>query len=99
MASTPHIRQCARCGTSSPGKIKTCPSCGTTLVKQRFKMTPERIKRVHVLARQKGIDRILYKDNLNAVGVSSCKDMKEQHFYAFLARMNRLPNVPVKRRK
>lgn len=94
MPRKPRLRQCKRCGTVSPGKVERCPDCGTGLVKRLFKMTPERIKQVHTIARkQKGLDETLYRDNLHAVGVESCKDMKEKHYNEFLARMARLPDV------
>ncbi len=58
-------------------------------------MTPDNIKLIHTITAQKGLDRTLYKDNLHAVGVESCLDMKQQQFADFLARMKRLPNIKI----
>ena len=96
MARRPRTRQCARCGKVSPGKLTRCPDCGTPLVKWHFKMTPGKIKAVHAIANQKGLDRTAYEDNLHAVGVETCKDMKQKHFDEYLKRMARLPDAPAK---
>ncbi len=62
-------------------------------MKRRFRMTPGKIKRVHAIAAQKGLNRTFYEDNLHAVGVNSCVEMKEKHYKAFMERMERLPDA------
>ena len=58
-------------------------------------MTLKLIQRVHVVAlRQKGLTREDYKLRLNAVGVSSCKEMNQQQYLAFMRDLNRLPDAP-----
>lgn len=91
----PKKRQCPRCGLLRPRKEKQCGSCGTWLVQRRFRMTPGRVKLVHVLARQKGLDRELYKLRLQAVGVESCKELKRGTFKQFVDGLKKLPDVRV----
>ena len=94
MARRVRQRQCPRCGTVNEGKAKQCTSCGTWLVKKRFAMNKDRVRLVHTLANRKGLDDELYRLNLQAVGVDSCKAMKKAQFEEFLARMARLPDAP-----
>lgn len=60
-------------------------------------MTSEKIKLVHVLARKKGLiignDRELYEIHLHAVGVESCKDLKQKQFAALMKRFDLLPDA------
>ena len=90
----PRTRQCPRCATYNDMDRKTCELCHTPLRQQRFHMTGDKIKYIHTLAmRQKGLTREEYEDNLQAVGVTSSKDMKRKHYYQFLQRMKALPDV------
>ncbi|MBE9538505.1 MAG: hypothetical protein IMF06_05440 [Proteobacteria bacterium] len=57
-------------------------------------MTPGKVQLVHAMARQKGLDDDAYRDNLHAVGVETCKDMKQKNFDDFIKRMARLPDAP-----
>lgn len=97
MPRRPRAKQCPLCGTVSSGRVPRCPRCGTELIKRRFKMSPKHIKLVHALARQKGLSDVHYRDNLHAVGVETCKDMKQKHFDEFLQRMAKLPDAPSKK--
>lgn len=94
MPRKPAQRQCRRCGEIYPGEVTQCCACGTTLIKKRFKMTPNLCAQVHILKQRKGLDRELYELNLQAVGVASSKDMNEKQFNEFKWRMRRLPDVP-----
>jgi hypothetical protein len=94
MPRRPALRQCLRCGLVNPGADRECGDCHAPLVKKRWQMTSARIRRIHAVAlRQKGLTRELYEMNLEAVGVASCKDMKQKHYGEFMKRMRRLPDV------
>lgn len=83
----------------SPGSMFRCALCGTWLVKQRFSMTPGRIRLVHALAlKQKGLREDEYRLRLGAYGVTTCKDFKRAQFDAFVRDLKKLPDVRPYRR-
>lgn len=56
-------------------------------------MTKDKIRLVHALARQKGLDREEYEMRLQAYGVASCKDFKRAGFDRFIKDLKTLPDV------
>lgn len=86
-------RQCPRCGRMNPAKERECVECFTPLVKAPFRMDKRRIRYVHALARQKGLDDELYRLRLQSVGVNSCKDLKRDSYNRFVREMRRLPDA------
>jgi len=88
----PRTRQCKRCGRVNDGKVKECTSCGTSLIRRRFRMTKGRLAMVHALASRKGLDRELYELRLQAYGVASSKDFKRRQFERFVEDLKRLPD-------
>lgn len=101
MAQRRRPRQCPRCGRLNPAKARECASCFTKLVKTPFRMTKERLKYVHMLAREKGLirqnggqrDDEYYRLRLQRYGVTSSKDLKRKDYYRFVAELRALPDV------
>lgn len=93
MPRRPRQRQCARCGHINEGKAKNCSVCTTSLIKQRWKMSKDKIKFVHALARQKGLDDELYRLRLASAGVQSCKEFKRDQFNEFVLGLKALPDA------
>lgn len=74
--------------------------CGLHLHGARpFHMTPERIRAVHVLKDQKGLDEETYRLRLQAVGVDSCKALSREQFHTFLRGLSDLPDAPKSEKK
>ena len=93
MARRKRPRQCARCGRLNKAAERQCVSCGTWLVKRPWRMTKDRIKLVHALARQKGLDEEFYRLRLQRIGVDSCKEMRKADFERFVREVRALPDV------
>lgn len=70
-----------------------CPFCTGPLIINRWRMTKARIALVHALARDKGLDRELYKLRLKAIGVDNCKELSADGFNQFISGLRRLPNA------
>lgn len=71
--------------------------CGIDLTVRRrpWRMTIERVKLVHVLARaRKGLDAETYRLRLRAIGVESSKQLNRAQFHRFLRGLAELPDVP-----
>lgn len=95
MARRPTTRRCPRCGAVNPGRKKACEVCNTQLVQPRFRMTPDRVKYIHVLAlRQKGLDREDYEGRLQQVGVTTCKDLDARQYRELVQGLRQLPDAP-----
>lgn len=75
--------------------------CGIELAAaQPFRMTRERIRAVHVLARsRKGLDEETYRLQLQAVGVESSLALNRQQFHRLMRALRALPDAPAKRPK
>ncbi|MDR3389887.1 MAG: hypothetical protein P4L92_22855 [Rudaea sp.] len=84
--------QCPRCRRTSD--IGYC--CGVDLAAMReWRMTPERVRAVHVLARGcKGLDEEAYRLRLRAVGVESSKQLSRVQFRQLMNALQRLPDAP-----
>lgn len=87
-------RQCPRCATDNAIYKNACVECYTPLRSKRFHMDKQRIKYVHVLARQKGLDDETYRLRLQSVGVKTCKALKRDNYFKFVAGMKKLPDAP-----
>lgn len=91
-------RQCPRCGFWYPKAITYCPTDQVKLGrrrKPRWEMTPERIKRVHAIARgRKGLSEEDYRLRLKHYGIDSCKQMDERTFKRFMHELKALPDQP-----
>lgn len=89
-------RQCKLCGRFAAG-VKECPRCGNPLVRRRWRMTKARIRYIHALAAEKGLitrhDDELYRLQLQAVGVASCKELTAPQFNRLVSWMKRLPTI------
>jgi hypothetical protein len=68
-----------------------CHFCGASLKRRRFRMTAERVRLCHSLARAKGLDEEFYRLRLAAVGVASCKELKREAFVRFIEGLRALP--------
>lgn len=89
----PRTRQCPMCETRT--RERWC--CGIDLAVHRkpWRMTIERIRLVHVLARsRKGLDAETYRLRLRALGVESSKQLNRAQFHRFLRGLSELPDVP-----
>lgn len=84
--------QCPRCRRKTD--IGYC--CGVDLASLReWRMTPERVRAVHVLARGcKGLDEDMYRMYLRAVGVASSKQLSRVQFRQLMNDLAKLPDVP-----
>lgn len=86
---TTHV--CPRC--ERPIRSDYC--CGIDFSTRRpWKMTPDRIKLVHVVKARKGLDDETYRLRLNAVGVGSCKQLTRESFRTFITGLASLPDSP-----
>lgn len=91
--------------------MRTCPHCerettaawccGWNLAgSQRWRMTRERIRAVHVLARtRKGLDEETYRLQLHAVGVDSSLALNQGQFDRLMRSLRALPDATTKRVK
>ncbi len=94
MSRRPPTRQCQRCGTWNQSSSKICGACYTPLAQPRFRMTPDRVKFLHVLAlRQKGLDREDYEARLQRVGVTTCKDLTLRQYRELVDGLRKLPDA------
>lgn len=83
----------------------TCPVCQTAATSPwccgidltaaaPWRMTPERIRAVHVLAMTtKGLDEETYRLRLGAVGVESCKQFTREQYHTFMGALRDLPDA------
>ena len=92
MTARPRNRTCPRCGV----RTGAWNCCGIDLTVRRaaWVMSPDLIKRVHMLKAQKGLDDETYRLRLIAVGVDSCKKLSRQSFGTFMAGLSALPDRP-----
>lgn len=84
--------QCPRCGLWGP--MPDCQACGEPLEKpKRFRMTKKRIKLVHAVAcGRKGIPYEVYKERLQAYGITSSKQMNRETYIQFMRDLRTLPD-------
>lgn len=70
--------------------------CGLDLsARKRFRMTRDRLRMIHVLARaKKGLTEEQYRLRLAAVGVESSLQLSRDQFNALLAGLRSLPDSP-----
>ena len=87
------LRTCPRC--QQPTSHRWC--CGLDLaVRKRWRMTRDRVRLVHVLARsRKGLSEELYRLRLAAVGVESSLQLPRVQFHQLLVGLRALPDSPV----
>mgnify|MGYP000878483846 CR=1 FL=1 len=88
--------------------MRTCPQCdretaaawccGFDLASAPpWRMTRERIRAVHVLARsRKGLDDETYRLQLQAVGVTTSLALNRQQFHRLMRALRALPDAPPK---
>jgi hypothetical protein len=90
-------RECPLCGRHTSGGW----CCGIDLTAARpWRMSPDRIRSVHVLAMgTKGLDEETYRLRLEAVGVTTSKDLDRAQFTALVQGLRALPDAPRKTRK
>lgn len=86
--------------------IHTCPRCQQTTshrwccgldlaTRKRWRMTRDRVRMVHVLARaRKGLSEELYRLRLAAVGVDSSLQLSRLQFHQLMAGLRALPDSP-----
>lgn len=91
--------------------MRTCPKCGNATASawccgieltaaQPWRMTRERIRAVHVLARsRKGLDEETYRMKLQAVSVKSSLELNRQQFHRLMRALRELPDAPPKKAK
>lgn len=91
-ASAKRRKRCFYCGAWADAGQTECAFCLTSLKRRRFAMTKDRLKLVHALARQKGLDDETYRLRLGAVGVGSAKELKRDTFQTFMDGLKRLPD-------
>ena len=93
MTTRPRSRQCPMCDRMTTQR--DCCGIDLTVRRRGFTMTPDLIRMVHVVARQrKGLDEPTYRLRLRAAGVASCKDFDRETFKSFMAGLASLPDVP-----
>lgn len=87
---------------------RTCPLCECvvrgsyccgidfTAPRAAWRMTPDRVKHVHAVARsRKGLTEEAYRLRLKAVGVTSSVLLDREQFTEFLAGVAKLPDCPL----
>ena len=91
--------------------MRTCPvceretaaawCCGIELAAaQPWRMTRERVRAVHVLARsRKGLDQETSRLQLHAVGVKTSLALNRQQFNRLMRALRALPDAPPKKAK
>lgn len=86
------IRHCPRCQKST--RERWC--CGIDLAAcKRWRMTQDRVRLVHVLARsRKGLSDELYRLRLAAIGVESSLQLSRMQFHQLVAGLRALPDSP-----
>lgn len=87
-----HKRTCPRC--SQPTAASWC--CGIDLLAgKRWRMTRDRIRLIHVLARaRKGLTEEEYRLRLAAVGVETSLRLSRIQFHQLLVGLRGLPDSP-----
>lgn len=84
---------CPRC--RQPTAERWC--CGIDLLaRKRWRMTHDRVRMIHVLARaRKGLTEEEYRLRLAAVGVSTSLKLGRDQFHRLLAGLRALPDSPL----
>jgi hypothetical protein len=89
----PRLRQCPLCDTRT--RARWCCGIDLAVRRRRWRMTGERVRLVHVIARsRKGLDEENYRLRLAAVGVASSKLLSRAQFHQFLNGLRTLPDTP-----
>lgn len=89
-----HPRTCPLCRST----VRTDYCCGIDFRAPRsaWRMTGEKVRLVHVLARsRKGLDEETYRLRLAGVGVSTSLALSRDQFHALLAGLASLPDCPL----
>lgn len=86
------LRTCPRCQQHT--SHRWC--CGLDLAtRKRWRMTRDRVRMVHVLARsRKGLSEEMYRLRLAAVGVDSSLQLSRLQFHQLMAGLRTLPDSP-----
>jgi hypothetical protein len=86
-------RTCPRCERTT--RLSSCCGIDLSVRRRRWRMTADRVRFVHVLARsRKGLTEEEYRLRLGAVGVESCLQLDREAFHAFVAGLAKLPDCP-----
>lgn len=87
-------RQCPRCRSTIRSR-KRCSVCNVSLVKTRWQLTPARIRGLRAIAHgRKGLDEETYHLRLNALGLTTTKDLTQDLYYQFRRGLLSLPDRP-----
>lgn len=87
------LRTCPRCQTRTG--LPACCGIELTVRRKPWRMTADRVRHVHVLARsRKGLSDEDYRLRLGAVGVDSSLKLSRDQFLALVDGLNRLPDAP-----
>lgn len=83
---------CPRCQQSTTAQW----CCGLDLLaRNRWRMTADRVRMVHVLARsRKGLTEEQYRLRLAAVNVDTCLKLSRDQFHRLLVGLRSLPDSP-----